>query len=197
MFRGFILGIVVSVLVACGACYLVLTNGVISAAADSEPSGLERWLAETSLDATLRRDAPVYPNPVADNDTNLDAGIRLYATHCAICHGTAAGDSAPTAIAEGENPKPPQLASEGVEDDPEGWTFWKIKHGIRWTGMPAWEKTLKDQQIWTLALFLKHMDKLPAGPKAAWQAVQLGDHVAASPKQAPPEQGKPSEPGKP
>jgi hypothetical protein len=53
------------------------------------------------------------------------------------------------------------LGTDGVEDDPEGWTFWKIKHGIRWTGMPAWKDELSDQQIWTLALFLKHMDKLP------------------------------------
>jgi mono/diheme cytochrome c family protein len=28
-------------------------------------------------------------------------------------------------------------------------------HGIRWTGMPSWEGVLTDQQIWTLALFLK------------------------------------------
>jgi hypothetical protein len=65
------------------------------------------------------------------------------------------------------------LATEGVEDDPEGWTFWKIKHGIRWTGMPAWKAELSDQQIWTLALFLKHMDKLPPGPEAAWRSFKL------------------------
>jgi thiosulfate dehydrogenase len=58
-----------------------------------------------------------------------------------------------------------------VEDDPEGWTFWKIKHGIRWTGMPSWSRELNDEQIWTLALFLKHMDKLSPVASAAWQAL--------------------------
>ena len=58
-----------------------------------------------------------------------------------------------------------------MEDDPEGWTFWKIKHGIRWTGMPSWKDGLNDQQIWTLALFLKHMDKLPLDADTAWRAV--------------------------
>jgi thiosulfate dehydrogenase len=57
----------------------------------------------------------------------------------------------------------------GVEDDPEGYSFWKIKHGIRWTAMPAWQHTLSDQQIWTLALFLTRMDKLPPAPEQAWQ----------------------------
>jgi mono/diheme cytochrome c family protein len=72
-----------------------------------------------------------------------------------------------------ENPSPPQLASDGVEDDPEGWTFWKIKNGIRWTGMPSWKGALSDQQIWTLALFLKHMDKLPPEPEATWRGVKM------------------------
>jgi hypothetical protein len=35
--------------------------------------------------------------------------------------------------------KPPQLATHGSEDDPEGISFWKIKHGIRLTGMPSFD----------------------------------------------------------
>jgi len=58
-----------------------------------------------------------------------------------------------------------------LEDDPEAFSFWKIKHGIRWTGMPSWKQTLTDQQIWSLAFFLKHMDKLPPAPEQAWQNV--------------------------
>ena len=106
-------------------------------------------------------------------DENLVNGIKLYETNCAICHGTAEGDTSASPVAKGENPSPPQLATDGVEDDPEGETFWKIKHGIRWTGMPAWKDELSDQQIWTLALFLKHMDKLPPGPEARWRSVKM------------------------
>ena len=60
-----------------------------------------------------------------------------------------------------------------AKGSPEGETFWKIKHGIRWTGMPAWKDALSDQQIWTLALFLKHMDKLPPGPEATWRSIKI------------------------
>jgi cytochrome c len=86
---------------------------------------------------------------------DLVNGIKLYETNCAICHGTTEEDTSASPVAKGENPNPPQLATDAVEDDPEGETFWKIKHGIRWTGMPAWKDELSDQQIWTLALFLK------------------------------------------
>jgi hypothetical protein len=50
-----------------------------------------------------------------------------------------------TALAKGLYTQPPQLATDGVEDDPEGFSFWKIKHGIRWTAMPAWTGTLYDE----------------------------------------------------
>ena len=172
MLRGFILGVVVAVLVIAAGAYLGVTNGAIPAAADQPAGRIEIWVATHALRATLQADAPKTPNPVPLTDANLTEGVRLYAQHCAYCHGTAAGDTAATPLARGEAPRPPQLATDGVEDDPEGVTFWKVKHGIRFTGMPSWRETLTDQQIWTLALFLKHMDKLPPGPDAAWKQVK-------------------------
>ena len=161
MFKGFILGIIFTVLVAAAGGYYALSSGLIPANADAKPGQIETFIAGTSLQATLEKDAQKEPNPVQLTDENLINGIKLYETNCAICHGTAEGETSASPIAKGEYPSPPQLATDGVEDDPEGWTFWKIKHGIRWTGMPAWKDELSDQQMWTLALFLKHMDKLP------------------------------------
>ena len=172
MLRAFVWGVVLTILAALGGGYAVLRAGLIPANADANAGPLETWAAQTSLDATLARDAPKGPNPVALTDANLVAGIDLYGQHCAICHGTAKGDASATPIAKGEYPAPPQLATNGVEDDPEGYSFWIIKHGIRWTGMPSWAGTLNDQQIWTVALFLKHMDKLPPAAQQAWQNVR-------------------------
>jgi mono/diheme cytochrome c family protein len=172
MLRAFLLGVVLTILAAAGGGYAVLRAGLIPANADANPGWLETWAAETSLDATVAREAPKGPNPVPLTDANLIAGIDLYGQHCAICHGTAKGDASASPIAKGEYPAPPQLATDGVEDDPEGYSFWKIAHGIRWTGMPAWRGTLNDEQIWTLALFLKHMDKLPPAAEQAWKNVR-------------------------
>ena len=167
MFKGFIIGIIFTVLAAAAVGYYALSNGVIPANADAKPGQIERFIAGRSLQATIDKDAPKEPNPVQLTDDNLVNGIKLYERNCAICHGTAGGDTPASPVARGENPDPPQLATNGVEDDSEGQTFWIIKHGIRWTGMPAWKDELSDQQIWTLALFLKHMDKLPAGSRMA------------------------------
>lgn len=166
-------GIALTLAVEGAAGYAVIRTGSIpAAAAPRQPLPLENWAADTALTATLMREAPKGPNPVKPTDANLIAGINLYAQHCAICHGGPRGNAAPTSISKGEYPPPPQLASEGVEDDPEGWTYWKVENGIRWTGMPAWKFTLTQQQAWTLAQFLNHMDKLPPGPQAVWQQVK-------------------------
>jgi thiosulfate dehydrogenase len=170
--RTFLLGVLATIVVAAVCGYIVLRSGLVPANADAEPGWLEIWAANTSLDATLDRDAPKGPNPVVLTVDNLVAGVELYGRHCAICHGTAKGDASASPVAKGLYPGPPQLATDGVEEDPEGFSFWKIKHGIRWSGMPSWGSTLTDEQIWTLALFLNHMDKLPTAAQQAWQKVQ-------------------------
>lgn len=172
MVKAFILGVILTIIAAAVAIYLILANGVIPASADTGPVPLERWAARLSLHATLAQEAPKTSNPVPLTDANLVAGIQLYGEHCVVCHGNAAGDASATPVARGEYPRPPQLATEGVEDDPEGVTYWKIAHGIRWTGMPSWKATLSDQQMWTLALFLKHMSTLSPAAEQAWQAVK-------------------------
>ena len=167
--RGFFTGVLATIVAGLLVGYLLLHTGMIPANADAKPSGLELWAANTSLSATLKKDAPKGPNPVALSDASLREGIQLYGQHCAICHGTAAGAASASPVAKGLYPAPPQFAAAGVEDDPEGVTYWKIKHGIRLTGMPAWTATLKDPEIWAIALFLKHMDKLPPDAQAAWK----------------------------
>jgi thiosulfate dehydrogenase len=172
MIKAFFVGVIVTILAAVACVYVILAKGVIPASADSGPLPLERWASRMSLHASLAKEAPTTPNPVPVTDANLISGIQLYGDHCAVCHGTSAGDASASPIAKGEYPRPPQLATDGVEDDSEGVTYWKIAHGIRWTSMPSWKATLSDQQMWTVALFLKHMDKLSPAAEQAWQAVK-------------------------
>ena len=139
--------------------YLAIAGGIIPANADAKPSAFERWAARTSLNATIRREAPAEPNPLRPTEENFAAGIKLYGGNCAVCHGAA--DAKPSNIALGVYQPAPQLAKHGVEDDPDGETFWKVKHGIRLTAMPSFARTLSDGQIWQLTLFLKNMDRLP------------------------------------
>jgi thiosulfate dehydrogenase len=172
---GVLIGAIGVTLLAAAWALVVVYFGLLPANADASPPGLETWAAMHSLHATLRRDAPKGPAPLPLNDENLIDGIRVYTDNCMICHG--GPDALPSAIARGLYQPPPQLARDGVEDDPAGYTYWKVAHGIRWTAMPAFDSTLTERQIWQVALFLKHMNDLPPAAADVWRRA---DQVAAA-----------------
>ncbi len=169
MGKGFLLGILMSIFTVLAGGYLFVTKGWMPANADGTPPAIEKWMARTSLRATLQREAPQIPNPVALTNENLIVGIKLYAVNCAVCHGAADGKA--SNIAVGLYQHAPQLAMHGVTDDPDGKIYWKIKHGIRLTGMPAFSETLSENQIWQIVLFLKNMDSLTPAASKVWNKV--------------------------
>jgi mono/diheme cytochrome c family protein len=62
-------------------------------------------------------------------------------------------------------PRAPQLWAPhgngvvGVSDDPPGETYWKVKNGIRLTGMPAFDQVLNETQMWQVTILLANADK--------------------------------------
>ncbi len=166
--KGFILGLVIAAVALVAGAYLVVTQGVLPAGQDVKPAALEKWAAKTSLRATMLREARGLNSPLPVDDPNLAAGAALYVARCQVCHGDVDGAASP--IAKGLTPNSPQLAKDGVEDDPEGTIYWKIAHGIRFTGMPSFRQSLSDREMWQIALFCKHMDKLPPAARQAWVA---------------------------
>ena len=180
MFKSILVGIALTLAVGLIGAYVLVRSGLIPANADATPGRMETWMAKTSLDAALRRNAPQGQNPVVPTDQNLIDGVQLFAQNCSACHGSEQGTASASPIAKGLYQKPPQFATDGVEDDAEGLSFWKIKHGIRLTGMPSFRYTLNDRQIWKIALFLKHMDKLPPAAEQAWKQVRNWPVVPAA-----------------
>ncbi len=170
MLRGVIAGIILTLLATAITGYVIIRTGIMPANADERPPHFETWAAKTSLRATLQRSAPRVTDPLPATNDNVIAGVKLYAQNCAVCHGDASAKA--THVADGLYQKPPQLARHGVEDDPDGITYWKIAHGIRWTGMPAFGKTLSQNQLWQLTLFLKTMDHLPQAARKTWREVK-------------------------
>jgi mono/diheme cytochrome c family protein len=173
---SFLLGVILTLAVLAGAGYFAVKMGIVPATADGKPAALESWVANTALQAAIERDAKGLTNPIQPSEENLITGVHLYAENCAICHG--ASDGKPSKLAQGFYIEAPQFAKDGVEDDPEAASFWTVKHGIRITAMPSFTLTMKDEEIWKIALFLKQMDKLPGAVDAEWKKVTS---VAATP----------------
>jgi thiosulfate dehydrogenase len=172
LFTGAILTVIAEVVVA----YLVVRAGALPANADAKPPQIETWIARTSLSAAIRREAPKDDNPLPASDANLLAGMHSYIANCAVCHGVADGKA--TNVAAGLYQRPPQFAAHGVEDDPGGFTYWKISHGIRLTGMPSYASSLTRRQIWQVTAFLAHMDQLPTAVQTQWRKARVAETIA-------------------
>ena len=161
---GFIAGLVTALLGA----FLWVRLGFVNPRADVPVSALEKYVAMPSLDAAVDRRAPEVRNPLQPKDANLVAGMRIYETNCASCHGdTRKPDSM---LPDALYPRAP-LFLKDAPDMPENQNFYIIDHGVRLSGMPAWQKVLNEQQIWQVTTFLSHIDKLPPEVLTQWQAV--------------------------
>ncbi len=168
--RGAFIGIAAVLGTVLGVVLAVVYMGYAPMAADSAPSAMEANLAMTALHAVSERQMGNVKNPLPPTAANLAAGLKTYQQNCVMCHGAADGKA--SNIAAGFYVPAPQFAKDGAEDDPEGATYWKVHHGIRFSAMPAFQHSLKDTQIWQVALFLKHMDALPKPVDAAWKATK-------------------------
>jgi mono/diheme cytochrome c family protein len=156
--KGFLCGIILTLIVLVVGGYFVLKSGRVSFNADQEPAAFERHLAMSAVDASTERNAPELKNPVPTDEADLVAGAKLFLDHCAGCHGLPSNPEGQ--FGRSFNPPVPAFFKE-PPDMPENQNFYIIQHGIRWTGMPAWNKTLSDGQIWQLVTFLSNVQKLP------------------------------------
>jgi hypothetical protein len=93
---------------------------------------------------------------------HVEAGRKTYYRNCVFCHGdNLAGNGM---FAHGLNPIPTNFADgQTLPNLSETFLFWRIskggpgmpEEGAPWdTAMPAWEKFLKEEEMWDVVLFL-------------------------------------------
>jgi len=157
--KSFVAGVVVTLVCILGGVYAFFAGGLAPVVTAARPMPFERKLAHMALDAKLQKEMP-RSVPIRANQSNYIAGAHQYLINCAVCHRVPGKEK--TAIAKGEFPLPPELfKGKGVTDDPPGETYWKVANGIRLTGMPGFNQSLSETQMWQISLMLANADKLP------------------------------------
>lgn len=161
----FIVGLVLGLLLFPIGTLAYLHFGDLPIAVADKPFPMESSIAHRSLDARIDREAPKAA-PIEPSPTNLLLGAQIYRDNCSGCHGFY-GQSSP--FAKHIFPAAPQLWAPhgsgivGVSDDPVGETYWKVKNGIRLSGMPSYNDMLNETQMWQVSVLLANADKpLPA-----------------------------------
>jgi thiosulfate dehydrogenase len=176
--RAFIIGLIIGLVAVPTVVFFYFKTGMAPVATSAIPMPFEKTLANGALHARIDKEMPKTV-PIPASEQAYQAGVQIYREHCDICHGGPTGDQ--TAIAKGMFPKPPQLLQgKGVTDDEPGETYWKVKNGIRMTGMPSFERSLSDTQMWQVSLLLANADKVPESIKQAVTSQTGGSAAQAS-----------------
>ncbi len=135
---------------------VVIWSGVYNVAASRDHLQITTWL----LEVIRERSIAVRSYPVRAPALNDEGMVRLGAGHfeggCAPCHSRPGEEI--NAIVSGMLPPPPDLRAVGEHRSPEE-IFWIVKHGMKYTGMPAWPSLRRDDEIWAVTAFLA---RLPA-----------------------------------
>lgn len=95
-------------------------------------------------------------NPLRNDPDAVAAGAKLFAQHCAECHGE---------MGEGGRKAPSLLAHEVQQSSP-GTLFWILTNGVVRKGMPVWSK-LPEPQRWQLVRYIKALSPAAAKPEAS------------------------------
>lgn len=110
------------------------------------------------------------PQARADYDQAVTAGRDLYYRNCLLCHGTTLDGQGQ--LASGLDPRPANFQDVGtIAQLEESYLFWRIATGDEglpheggpWNSlMPAWHRTLSEQQVWQIITFLyDYVDQVP------------------------------------
>ena len=166
LLKGFLAGVLCTLLGLTLGAFLFAKMGWIPANADSPAPAWEKRFAHTALNAWLERNTPAQENPVKVSDETLLEGMKLYSSNCAGCHGDRNGVSE---FGRSFYPPTPQFTSGKVPHDPDAILHTQIARGTRMTGMPAYGKMLQDEEIWKLVSFIKKLNDLPPAVAEVWK----------------------------
>jgi mono/diheme cytochrome c family protein len=157
-----------AILVAIGAAVFFFGGFYSVAGTEQDPAIIASALIHIRQ-ASISRHASAVPSISLDDPAVVQAGARAFAMRgCVNCHG---GPGVKWAkFSEGLNPGPPDL-KEVVGGLEAGEIFWVVKNGIKMTGMPSFGPIgVPDQEIWSIAAFLKKLPSLSDQDYKTWTA---------------------------
>ena len=112
---------------------------------------------KVAMHRSVRLHARNIEPPSLEDEIMIRRGATCFHDKCAQCHGApgvAQGD-----IGKSMQPLPGPLV-DATQYFHSRELYWITRHGIRLSGMPAWEFRLTDGEIWDVVAFLQRLPKL-------------------------------------
>ncbi len=150
-----------------GAGVAVIYSGAYNVGATTQHWQPVYSLLETTMRYSVRLRARAIEPPDLDEPQRITRGAALFRDKCVQCHGA-------PGVAQGDIGKSMQPLPGPLVDARQRWNarelYWITRHGIKMSGMPAWQLRLDDAQLWDVVAFVRRLPDLT--PQAYADATQ-------------------------
>ena len=144
---------------------IIVYSGAYDVSATEQHTAPVYWALETGMRNAVRRRARTIEAPPLTAPALIRRGFVLHREACVQCHG--APGVAPGDAAKGLLPVPNNLAQTARE-----WSaseiYWVTRYGLKMTGMPAWGMRFKDEDLWAVVAFVKHLPRFTVAEYRQW-----------------------------
>jgi hypothetical protein len=167
-----LIGVIAIIIAVVAAVYFF--GGFYNVAASQEDPAIIKSTVAYVRRASVVRRAKDSPPTSLDDPAIIRSGARAFRERgCTNCHGGPGVEWAK--FSEGMRPDPPDL-KELVNDRTPAQVFWVIKNGVNMTGMPSFGTIeVPDQEIWSIAAFVKKLPTVSEEDFKAWSAPAGGN----------------------
>jgi cytochrome c553 len=139
--------------------FLVAASGVMPIKASSGHWPITEWFLHFSMQRSVSTHSLAIQVPPLDDQRLVLIGAGHFETGCRPCHGSP--DMPQPRIPAAMTPHPPDLSVSVPKWDPEE-LFYLVKHGVKFTGMPAWPTQQRDDEVWAVTAFLLKLPDMDA-----------------------------------
>ena len=132
-------------------------SGLMSVRASTGHWAVTDWFLHWVMRNSVATASLSVTPPPLDNPALVPPAAGYFETGCATCHGSPAQGRSPAVLAM--LPPPPDLTMV-VPEWSDAQLFEIVKHGVRFTGMPAWPTAIRDDEVWAMVAFLRKMPNM-------------------------------------
>lgn len=155
------------------AGFLAVVSGIVPIKASSGHWAITAWFLNFSMSRSVSTHSIGTKVPPLDEPKLVLKGAGHFETGCSPCHGNP--ELPHPRIAQHMTPHPPYLPPKISEWEPEE-LFYIVKHGVKFTGMPAFPSQQRDDEVWAMVAFLLELPELDA---AGYRRLVHGEETEA------------------
>jgi cytochrome c553 len=139
--------------------FLLAASGILPIKASDGHWAITRWFLQFSKQRSVATHTLGMETPALDVATLVQSGAGAYENNCRACHGSPSRQS--PRVAQAMLPRPPYLPHT-IPNWDSNELFHIVKHGLKFTGMPAWPSQQRDDEVWAMVAFLRKFPELDA-----------------------------------